>query len=162
MSLMYTELSDSGFDMPPMAPFAVRESNLTIGRGDTRGGYTQPNESREPMAPPQTAPQIAPQIVPPQMAPQTAPQTAQRVAQEECAGEQLAALDTFQGRQVPQSMRVNPFGYPLAERSRGSIAPVSPMLGIGTEMPLAVFVVLVLNFFMMLLCALALLTRGAR
>lgn len=151
MSLMYTELSDSGFDMPPMAPFAVRESNLTIGRGDTRGGYTQPNESREPMAP-----QIAPQIVPPQMAPQTAPQTAQRVAQEECAGEQLAALDTFQG------MRVNPFGYPLAARTRGSIAPVSPMLGIGTEMPLAVFVVLVLNFIMMLLCALALLTRGAR
>ena len=158
---MYTELSDSGFDMPPMAPFAVRESNLTIGRGDTRGGYTQPNESREPMAPMAPMPQMAPQIVP-QIVPQTAPQTAQRVAQEECAGEQLAALDTFQGRQVPQSMRVNPFGYPLAARNRGSIAPVSPMLGIGTEMPLAVFVVLVLNFFMMLLCALALLTRGAR
>ena len=158
MSLMYTELSDSGFDMPPMAPFAVRESNLTIGRGDTRGGYTQPNESREPMAP--MAPQIVPQIVQP--APQMAPQTAQRVAPEECAGEQLAALDTFQGRQVPQSMRVNPVGYPFAARSRGSIAPVSPMLGIGTEMPLAVFVVLVLNFITMLLCALALLTRGAR
>lgn len=148
---MYTELSDSGFDMPPMAPFAVRESNLTIGRGDTRGGYTQPNESREP-------PQIVPPIVPP-----IVPQKEQRaVAPEECAGEQLAALDTFHGRHVPQSMRVNPFGYPLAARTRGSIAPVSPMLGIGTEMPLAVFVVLVLNFIMMLLCALALLTRGAR
>lgn len=156
MSLMYTELSDSGFDMPPMAPFAVRESNLTIGRGDTRGGYTQPNESREPAIVPQTAP------VPPQTPPQTpqmAPQMAQRaVAQEECASEDL---DTFH-RQVPHSMRLGPFAPQLTARTRGSIAPVSPMLGIGTEMPLAVFVVLVLNFFMMLLCALALLTRGAR
>ena len=44
----------------------------------------------------------------------------------------------------------------------GRIAPVAAMMGLGSEIPLAVFVVLVLNALMMLLCAVALLSRGGR
>jgi hypothetical protein len=47
-------------------------------------------------------------------------------------------------------------------RTLGRIAPVAAMLGLGSEIPLAVFVVLVLNALMMLLCAVALLSRGGR
>jgi hypothetical protein len=50
----------------------------------------------------------------------------------------------------------------LGQLARGAIAPVSPMVSLGANMPLAVFVVLVLNALMMLLCAVALLSRGGR
>lgn len=51
---------------------------------------------------------------------------------------------------------------PVCSLGRGVIAPVSPMVSFGANMPLVVLVVLVLNALMMLLCAVALLSRGGR
>jgi hypothetical protein len=147
MPLMYMELSDFGSssELPPMAPFAVRESGMSIGRGDTRGGYTMPSMPSE-RVPPIGGDQaerrpVAEWIEAPCEAPSEAPSEA-----------------PFNARGLIDRRHV---------QDRGRIAPTTPMMGMGhsaviTEIPFAVLVVLVLNVIMMLLCALALLLRGGR
>ena len=157
MSLMYTELSDMGGDLelPPMAPFAVRESNLAIGRGDSRGGYTQPEQRN-----------VAHWMDDRGLAECSDNGTTKPNRESAGASSVVVVSEGLEGREG-RGARLTGNGngatsHLTAVRNRGIIAPVSPMLSFGAEMPLAVFVVLVLNAIMMLLCAIALLSRGAR
>ena len=159
---MYTELSDMGGDLPPMAPFAVRESNLAIGRSsgsENRGGYTQPeqrySDSEEFVGP---------------ITPSTIGQKKEAANDTNDNGgiEYAARVGAVGAAGAPtNSIRsIGAIGAPKAACSlglgRGVIAPVSPMVTFGANMPLVVLVVLVLNALMMLLCAVALLSRGGR
>lgn len=170
MSLMYTELSDMGADMPPMAPFAVRESSLAIGRSsgpENRGGYTQPEE------------RIGIKRIVPNEADHD-----HDSGSNGANGASIRPRGTINGPQgsscslgshgqfggigplgpLGQLGPLGPLGQlgQLGHLGRGAIAPVSPMISLGANIPLAVFVVLVLNALMMLLCAVALLSRGGR
>jgi hypothetical protein len=168
MALMYTELSDMGGDLPPMAPFAVRESNLAIGRSsgsENRGGYTQPeqrySDSEEFVGP------ITPSTIGQKK--EAANDTNDNGGIEYAA--RVGAVGAVGAAGAPtNSIRsigaIGAIGAPKAACSlglgRGVIAPVSPMVTFGANMPLVVLVVLVLNALMMLLCAVALLSRGGR
>lgn len=185
MSLMYTELSDMGADMPPMAPFAVRESSLAIGRSsgpENRGGYTQPEE------------RIGIKRIVPNEADHDHDSGSNGAVGADGAdganganganGASIRPRGTINGPQgsscslgshgqfggigplgpLGQLGPLGPLGQlgQLGHLGRGAIAPVSPMISLGANIPLAVFVVLVLNALMMLLCAVALLSRGGR
>ena len=184
-------MSDMGADLPPMAPFAVRESSLAIGRSsgpEHRGGYTQPEEriGIKRIAPNDTdhdsgsggssgstgsigstgstgangtsGPNVpkGPQVSSCSLGASLGPSG------------QLGPLGQLgqsgQSGQLGQSGPAGPSGQfgQWGQWGRGAIAPVSPMVTLGANMPLAVFVVLVLNALMMLLCAVALLSRGGR
>ena len=187
MSLMYTELSDMGTDLPPMAPFAVRESSLAIGRSsgpEHRGGYTQPEEriGIKRIAPNETEHDSG-----------SSSGSIGSIGSTGSTGSDGAIRSVgfdgsigSSGTNVPKGPQVSscslgarlggqsgPLGHsaqsgpsgsagPAGQWGRGAIAPVSPMVSLGANMPLAVFVVLVLNALMMLLCAVALLSRGGR
>jgi hypothetical protein len=195
--LMYTELSDMGADLPPMAPFAVRESSLAIGRSsgpEHRGGYTQPEEriGIKRIAPNETDHDSG-------SSSSSGPNGSTGSVGFDGSSGSTGANGTggSSGSNVPKGpqvsscslgARLGPAGHsgpagPLGQLGqwgqlgqsgptgqfgqwgqwgRGAIAPVSPMVTLGANMPLAVFVVLVLNALMMLLCAVALLSRGGR
>ena len=190
MSLMYTELSDMGADLPPMAPFAVRESSLAIGRSsgpEHRGGYTQPEEriGIKRIAPNETdhdsGSSSSGSIGPTGSIGSIGsigsdgstgangtsgtggPNVPKGPQVSSCSlGARLGpAGHSGQWGQLGQSGPTGQFGQ-WGQWGRGAIAPVSPMVTLGANMPLAVFVVLVLNALMMLLCAVALLSRGGR
>lgn len=187
MSLMYTELSDMGADLPPMAPFAVRESSLAIGRSsgpEHRGGYTQPEEriGIKRIAPNETehdsgsssSGSIGPigsigsdgfdgSTGANGTSGSSGPNVPKGPQVSSCSlGARLGpAGQSGQWGQLGQSGPTGQFGQ-WGQWGRGAIAPVSPMVTLGANMPLAVFVVLVLNALMMLLCAVALLSRGGR
>jgi hypothetical protein len=194
---MYTELSDMGADLPPMAPFAVRESSLAIGRSsgpEHRGGYTQPEEriGIKRIAPNETDHDSG-------SSSSSGPNGSTGSVGFDGSSGSTGANGTggSSGSNVPKGpqvsscslgARLGPAGHsgpagPLGQLGqwgqlgqsgptgqfgqwgqwgRGAIAPVSPMVTLGANMPLAVFVVLVLNALMMLLCAVALLSRGGR
>ena len=185
---MYTELSDMGADLPPMAPFAVRESSLAIGRSsgpEHRGGYTQPEEriGIKRIAPNETDHDSG-------SSSSSGPNGSTGSVGFDGSSGSTGANGTggSSGSNVPKGpqvsscslgARLGPAGQSgqwghlgqsgpsgpsgqLGQWGRGAIAPVSPMVSLGANMPLAVFVVLVLNALMMLLCAVALLSRGGR
>lgn len=199
--MMYTELSDMGADLPPMAPFAVRESSLAIGRSsgpEHRGGYTQPEE------------RIGIKRIAPNETDHDSGSSSGSTGSTGSGGSigstgsdgaiRSVGFDGSTGANGPSGSkgpqvsscslgaRLGPVGHSvqsgplgpagplgqwgpagpagqfgqLGQWGRGAIAPVSPMVSLGANMPLAVFVVLVLNALMMLLCAVALLSRGGR
>ena len=192
---MYTELSDMGADLPPMAPFAVRESSLAIGRSsgpEHRGGYTQPEERIG-------IKRIAPNETEHDSGSSSSGSTGSIGSIGSIGSDGSTSANGTSGTggpNVPKGPQVSscslgrlgPLGHsvqsgplgPLGQSGqwgpaslsgpsgqwgqwgRGAIAPVSPMVTLGANMPLAVFVVLVLNALMMLLCAVALLSRGGR
>ena len=192
--MMYTELSDMGVDLPPMAPFAVRESSLAIGRSsgpEHRGGYTQPEERIG-------IKRIAPNDTDHDSGSSGSSGSDGAIRSVGFDGSSVSIGSTgangtsgtsgtggSNGPQVSScslGARLGPAGLlgqsgplgqwgpagpsgqfgQLGQLARGAIAPVSPMVSLGANMPLAVFVVLVLNALMMLLCAVALLSRGGR
>ena len=188
---MYTELSDMGADLPPMAPFAVRESSLAIGRSsgpEHRGGYTQPEERIG-------IKRIAPNDTDHDSGSSGTTGSTGSIGSDGfdrstgstgsngtsgsngSKGPQVSSCSL--GARLGHSVQSGPAGQlgqwgpagpsgpagqfgQLGQWGRGAIAPVSPMVSLGANMPLAVFVVLVLNALMMLLCAVALLSRGGR
>ena len=195
MSLMYTELSDMGADLPPMAPFAVRESSLAIGRSsgpEHRGGYTQPEEriGIKRIAPNETEHDSGSSSGSTGSIGSSGSDSAMRsVGFDGSTGASgSSGSNGPNGSNGPQvsscslGARLGPLGHSVqsgpagpagpagqfgqlgqwGQWGRGAIAPVSPMVSLGANMPLAVFVVLVLNALMMLLCAVALLSRGGR
>ena len=181
---MYTELSDMGGELPPMAPFAVRESNLAIGRSSG-------SENRGPEERPQVGP-VGP--VGPQLGhvggkhidiyqDHQDRKDYQDHKDYKDTDTDRDAVPTSSARSIgaigavgalgaigkgPACSLGGPYGGPQggpqgpATFGRGVIAPVSPMVSFGANMPLVVLVVLVLNALMMLLCAVALLSRGGR
>ena len=185
MSLMYTELSDMGADMPPMAPFAVRESSLAIGRSsgpENRGGYTQPEERigikrivpNDADHDHDSGSSGANGAVGAQGANGASIRPSGTINGPQGSSCSLGSHGQFGGLspvgplgplgplgQLGQLGQLGPLGQ-LGHLGRGAIAPVSPMISLGANIPLAVFVVLVLNALMMLLCAVALLSRGGR
>lgn len=189
--MMYTELSDMGTDLPPMAPFAVRESSLAIGRSsgpEHRGGYTQPEERIG-------IKRIAPNDTDHDSGSSGTTGSTGSIGSDGfdrstgstgsngtsgsngSKGPQVSSCSL--GARLGHSVQSGPAGQlgqwgpagpsgpagqfgQLGQWGRGAIAPVSPMVSLGANMPLAVFVVLALNALMMLLCAVALLSRGGR
>jgi hypothetical protein len=189
MSLMYTELSDMGADLPPMAPFAVRESSLAIGRSsgpEHRGGYTQPEEriGIKRIAPNETDHDSGSSSGSSGSIGSIGSDSGFDGAIGSTGANGPSGSSVPKGPQVSSCSlgRLGPLGHSVqsgpsgqwgpsgpsgqwgqwGQWGRGAIAPVSPMVSLGANMPLAVFVVLVLNALMMLLCAVALLSRGGR
>ena len=171
---MYTELSDMGGDMglPPMAPFAVRESNLAIGRSsgsENRGGYTQPEQRYRDSSDDMGLLAVSPDDDGGVISDIT---NASRSSSSATAATAAATTTTTTGTAAvcAPTSSIRSIGAHGTQKApvcslglgRGVIAPVSPMVSFGANMPLVVLVVLVLNALMMLLCAVALLSRGGR
>ena len=169
---MYTELSDMGGDMglPPMAPFAVRESNLAIGRSsgsENRGGYTQPEQRYRDSSDDMGLLAVSPDDDGGVISDIT---NASRSSSSATAAAATTTTTTGTAAVCAPTSSIRSIGAHGTQKApvcslglgRGVIAPVSPMVSFGANMPLVVLVVLVLNALMMLLCAVALLSRGGR